>query len=61
MELETFKDRDPATLEKKKKYVQMAKEAANRWTGDFFTFFKLLLTKKKTIFLYYNLIAILNL
>jgi hypothetical protein len=34
--LESFKDRDPATLEKRRGFVKVAKDAANRWTGMFF-------------------------
>jgi hypothetical protein len=33
--LESYKDRDPATLEKRKAFVKIAKDAANRWTGTY--------------------------
>lgn len=37
-DLEEYKDRDPATLEKKKIEAKKAKDAANRWTGALVSF-----------------------
>lgn len=37
LEIQKFRDSDPEALEKMKKEIKIAKEAANRWTDNIFT------------------------
>ncbi|KAF9090566.1 Meiotic nuclear division protein 1 [Mortierella sp. GBA35] len=37
-ELKQYSDNDPTLIDAQKKYSQVAKDAANRWTENIFTF-----------------------